>query len=183
MTELKKKYPSRERKYPGEDVGPCVARELEEKISRLGPSRATVLLVGGSSETKARVARALHDRSPRGHQPYVHLDCALLQQDAVEEILFGAPSYGPTPPVRAEGRPPGAVVQAERGTLYVAAIDALPLTVQPRFLRFLDETRAVRVVASSDADFGALECRGRFRADLAERLSLVRVDLSGPDEV
>jgi DNA-binding NtrC family response regulator len=183
MTMLKGKYPSLERMYPGEDVGGCEPSPWEEEISRLGPSRATVLLVGGSPETKARVARALHDRSPRGHQPFVQVDCAVLQEEAVEQALFGAPSYGTISPVCHQGRPPGAVVQAERGTLYVAAIDALPLGAQPRFLRFLDETRVVRVVVSSDADFITLQSRGRFRADLAERLSLVWVDLSDRGEV
>jgi DNA-binding NtrC family response regulator len=178
MTMSKGKYPNLDRRYPGEGNAQREADQRGEEIRKLAPSRATVLLTSGSPETKASVARALHDSSPRRHPPVVAVNCAGLPAGAVEEVLFGAPSYGPVAPASACCPPLGAVGQAERGTLYVAAIDALPLGVQPRFLRFLDEARAVRVVVSSDADFTALTRLGCFRADLAERLSLVRVDLS-----
>jgi DNA-binding NtrC family response regulator len=177
MTKQKGTYPSFQRRYPDEDPVPGKARDREETIQRLAPSRATVLLAGGSAEVKSRVARALHDRSPRAHHPFIEVDCAALASSAVERIVFGEPLSSAS----ARGLEPrtrrGAIRDAEGGTLYVATIDWLPFAVQPRFLGFLDETRVVRVVVSSDADLWALACRGCFFADLGERLSLVRVDL------
>ena len=152
--------------------------DIDDEISRLAPSRATVLIVGGTPEMKVGLARALHERSPRAVQPFVAVDCTAFASEVLEDVLFGGPLYS----ARVASDPPlerrGAVNDAQRGTLYVANVDALPMTLQARFLRFLDVSYTLRVVASSDTDLVALARPGRFRADLAERLSLVRVVLS-----
>jgi DNA-binding NtrC family response regulator len=178
MTTPNGRYPNPGRRYPTDGSPPDGSPPRDDPIRRLAPSRATVLLVGGSGKAKMRVARALHARSPRAPHPFVTIDCAALPPDAVEEALFGEVAYGGPSPLTSSRDPGGATRAAERGTLYVAAIDRLPLRVQPRFLRFLDEPRAVRVVASCDVDLVAAACEGGFRADLAERLALVRVDLA-----
>jgi hypothetical protein len=140
---------------------------LEREVRRLGPSRVTVLLVGESSQLIAGVARALHERSGRAQQPFVSFDCRALPAVAVELELFGGPDH--------RGSVGGAVRDAGSGTLHVAAIDELPLLIQPRFLRFLDEDKRVRVVVSTALDLQACVERGRFRRDLGERLTLVQL--------
>jgi DNA-binding NtrC family response regulator len=174
MSDSDGRYPGRKRRYPPERG----ARDHEALLRRLAPSRATVLLVHGSADVMARVARELHDRSPRHAQPFVTVDCAALAPTVIEEVLFGPPSYGAVARSTVPRRQRGAVGDAGGGTLYMAAIDALPMFVQPQFLRFLDEPRTVRVFASSAVELVPLVRRGRFRADLAERLSLACVDLA-----
>lgn len=142
---------------------------LDEELSRLAPSRATVLLVGGDPAVQIAVGRALHERSGRAALPFIVFDCSGLDSDQVELGLFGGPAY--VPATR------GAVRRAEAGTLYVATVDELPQLLQPRFLRFLDEDRKARVVASAVGDLLWRVEHGHFRADLAERLTLVELVL------
>lgn len=166
-------YPNDERKYPNAEPelpSPSQAA-FEAELYRLAPSRVTVLLVGGATSLKSEVARALHDRSARAAQPFVVVDCSGLDSDTVELQLFGGPMYVPS-----RG---GAIHCAGDGTLYVAGIDQLPLLVQPRFLRFLDQDRKARVVASADQRLLTRVAQGHFRLDLAERLTLVELVLPG----
>lgn len=166
------KYPNTGDGSPGDPCEPELERpsfqpSFEAELYRLAPSRVTVLLVGGPEQLKRGVALALHERSPRGAQPFVMIDCRGRSSDSVEEELFGGPAYVT---LRA-----GAIHEAAAGTLYVASIDELPLLTQPRFLRFLDQDRRVRVVASTDVDLPTRVHQGHFRLDLAERLSLVQL--------
>lgn len=175
MTSPKTQYPNADGHYPnGEPAPPASSREgqdpaFEAELYRLAPSRVTVLLVGGTRDLKQEVARALHERSPRAQEPFVVVDCEGLDSDSLEHGLFGGPGY-----TAGVG---GAIQRADAGTLYVATIDQLPLLVQPRFLRFLDQERWVRVVASTDASLRQAVEHGRFRGDLAERLCLVELVL------
>jgi DNA-binding NtrC family response regulator len=167
-------YPNGERKYPNAEPelpNPPFQPAFEAELYRLAPSKVTVLLVGGSASLKGRVARALHERSTRAGEPFVVADCGGLDSDTVELNLFGGPAYAPSRQ--------GAIYQAGEGTLYVASIDELPLLVQPRFLRFLDQERKARVVASADQRLLARVAQGHFRLDLAERLTLVELVLPG----
>jgi len=118
------------------------------------------------------VAHSLHVRSPRRTQPFIVFDCGGLTSDAVEFGLFGGPAHA-SPTF-------GAIQETSGGTLYLSTIDQLPLLNQPRFLRFLDQERNARVVASTDADLALQVESGNFRFDLAERLSLVELVL--PEE-
>lgn len=194
MSPPQDQYPNDDRKYPGDrpsapDAGAAVAppasdgqvsgglplpASLEAELYRLAPSRATVLLVGGTPVERRAIALALHQRSGRAECPYVVFDCTGLSPDEVEDRLFGGPAYAPA------GE--GAIERAGSGTLYVMAIDELPLLEQPRFLRFLDQERNVRVVASSIADLLTLVERGHFRLDLAERLMLVELVLPASEQ-
>jgi DNA-binding NtrC family response regulator len=168
-------YPNHERKYPNHE--PVLAKAVfspafEAELYRLASSKVTVLLVGGSSAAKGEVALALHLRSSRAQRPFVGVACSGLDSDTVELQLFGGPSYAPSRQ--------GAVYQAGEGTLYVAAVDELPLLVQPRFLRFLDQERDARVIASADMSLLKRVDQGHFRRDLAERLTLIELAL--PEE-
>jgi len=176
MASPKTQYPNDSRHYPNAEPGVSSALlhavpAFEAQLYRLAPSRVTVLLVGGSAELKHAVAHALHQRSPRREQPFVVFDCRGLGSDGVELGLFGGPAHAP--PAR------GAVQEASAGTLYVATIDQLPLLTQPHFLRFLDQERNARVIASTDSDLALEVEAGHFRFDLAERLSLVELVLPG----
>jgi DNA-binding NtrC family response regulator len=181
MTNPKPPYPNGQRMYPnagphiqtpaGAAIGGGEGPAFEVALCRLAPSRVTVLLVGGSIRLKEVVARALHERSPRASQPFVVFECVQTDSEAVELELFGGPAYAPAAAAR------GAIQRTQSGTLYVARIDQLPLLLQPRFLRFLDQERQARVVAATDADLAAAVERGCFRLDLAERLSLVELTL------
>jgi DNA-binding NtrC family response regulator len=112
---------------------------------------------------------ALHERSPRASHPFVTLDCREHDSETLEVALFGRPMKEPVES--------SAVRRAEGGTLFIAAIDELPLLIQPGLLRFLDQERNVRIVASSDRDLLTCVERGHFRLDLAERLTLVELSL------
>ena len=142
---------------------------LIREIERLAPSRATVLLRGGSAAGRARVARVLHDRSNRGAEPFLELDCGALETEKLEG-LFGGPVSQRAP------RP----VPTGRGTLYLAGVEGLPILFQPRLMGFLDGGERPRVVVSTGADLALAADRGRLRKDLAERLQLVQLAL--PDE-
>jgi DNA-binding NtrC family response regulator len=168
-----RKYPNAERRYPnsrsaGPDV-PRFDRTLDDELSRLAPSRVTVLLIGGDAVVQLAAATALHRRSPRTALPFVCFECAGLDSDQVALGLFGGPAYA--------SADRGAIERADAGTLYVAAIDELPQLEQPRFLRFLDQDRKARVVASAAGDLLCRVEHGHFRLDLAERLTLVELVL------
>jgi DNA-binding NtrC family response regulator len=138
---------------------------LVDTIARLAPSRVTVLLLGGSPDEQLRVATALHDASPRRLDPFVVLECSEDVAEALEPYLRG--------PVSQRGRktlPPRG-----SGTLYLAAIERLPLLLQPRLMTFLDEDARPRVVVSTHAELAAEVREGRFRSDLAGRLLLVQL--------
>jgi DNA-binding NtrC family response regulator len=170
MTSPPDQYPNGGRRYP--NAQPALAQatfppEFEAELRRLAPSKVTVLLVGGSSALQGEVALALHQRSARAQHPFVGMDCGGLDSETLELLLFGGPIY-------ARSRQ-GAAQQAGEGTLFVARVDELPLLVQPRFLRFLDQERDARVVASADVSLLTRVGHGHFRADLAERLTLVQL--------
>jgi len=176
------KYPDERQRYPNltGDAGVCsepkpsvalpsFEPEFAAVLDRLAPSRITVLLVGKSQRSSRAVAWALHQRSPRAAHPFAAFDCKGRDSENTELALFGGPEYAAVEL--------GAIRAAGAGTLYVSAIDELPLLVQPRFLRFLDQEREVRVVTSTDEDLLTRVEQGQFRLDLAERLSLVELML------
>ena len=137
---------------------------IDFSIARLAPTRVTVLVEGGSSEERAAVARALHDRSPRNAEPFATIDCAA--PNAPIEQLLSITVTQSSPRIRG------------LGTLYVANIDAMPLWQQPGFLGFLDGPGRPRVVVSARLDLATAAQSGRFWSDLHERLFLVRITLS-----
>jgi DNA-binding NtrC family response regulator len=154
---------------------------VEAAIVRLAPSRATVLVTGEAGAGKSRVARALHERS--GRRPFVTVDCPSLAGPAGDAVLFGGPAHLAA---RRRGDPLGALHAADGGTLFLREVLELPLAVQPRLLRFLDEGEPmedgdrdrrldVRILVSSSGDLDRRMRKGRFRRDLGERLGLVRL--------
>jgi DNA-binding NtrC family response regulator len=138
---------------------------IDTSIDRVAPTRVTVLIDGGSEEEQAAVARALHDRSPRRHEPFATIHCAASPHHEMERLLGGTASQRAT---RVTGL----------GTLCVANVDAMPLWLQPRFLGFLDAGARPRIVVSARVDLATAARDGRFWPDLSERLLLVRITLA-----
>ena len=138
---------------------------IDTSIDRVAPTRVTVLIDGGSEEERTAVARALHDRSPRRHEPFTTIDCAAAAHHEMDRLLGGTASQRAT---RVTGL----------GTLYVANVDVMPRWLQPRFLGFLDGGGRARIVVSARVDLAAAAREGRFWLDLSERLLLVRIALA-----
>lgn len=115
---------------------------LRQNVQRLGPTDATVLIMGESGAGKEKVAEALHHAS--GSENFVAVNCAAIPKDLIESELFGAEKGAYT---GAQGRK-GLVEQAHNGTLFLDEIGELDITLQPKLLRFL-ETRTFRRVGSS----------------------------------
>ena len=149
-------------------------------------SEAAVLLRGESGTGKGVLARAIHARSRRASAPFVTVACPALSAELLESELFGHVQGAFTGAVRDTT---GKVVAAEGGTLFLDEIGDLPLALQPKLLRLLQEkqyervgetqTRAcdVRVVAATNRDLEAEIADGRFREDLFYRLNVIEVTL------
>lgn len=155
-------------------------------IGRLARTKFTVLLIGESGTGKERVARALHEHSPRAGKPFVALNMAAIPQELIESELFG---YEKGAFTGAAARTSGRFEQAEGGTLFLDEIGDMPLPAQTRLLRVLSDggyfrvggkellLSDVRVIAATHQDLQALVKAGRFREDLFHRLNVVRIDL------
>jgi DNA-binding NtrC family response regulator len=163
------------------------AREVREMLARLAQVPYSALLIGGETGTgKGLAARILHYAGPRGNGPLVEINCAALPRDLVEGELFGAEAGAYT---GAKGRRRGLLEQATGGTLFLDEIGDLPLELQVKLLKAIEDKRVRRlggereivldmqIMAASNRDL-AIEVReGRFRADLYHRLSVFRFDL------
>ncbi|MGE0325558.1 MAG: sigma 54-interacting transcriptional regulator [Polyangiaceae bacterium] len=168
MPRPKDDYPSHPRQYPSDSAFPL---SVDLELSKLAPSRATVLVIGGAPDLRHAAAVALHQRSPRHSSPFLAFHCRAHPPSDVGRELFGGPPHEAS-------LVGGAVERAGSGTLYITDIDALPMLEQPRFLRFLDQQRSVRVVVSSAAELSGQVSLGKLRLDLAERLTAIELLLA-----
>ncbi|MBK7257343.1 MAG: sigma-54-dependent Fis family transcriptional regulator [Ignavibacteriae bacterium] len=161
-----------------------VMRKLSETIRAVASREYTVLIRGESGTGKELVARALHDLSPRRDRPFVTLNCAALPASLLESELFGHEKGAFTGAIR---RHDGYVERAAGGTLFIDEIDDLPMDLQPRLLRVLQEKEIVRVggssiipvdvriLAASKVELQDEVKAGRFRPDLFYRLNIIPV--------
>jgi two-component system NtrC family response regulator len=153
-------------------------------IQKLAPTQATVLLLGESGTGKERLARALHSLSERAAQPMVAINCAAIPDTLLESELFG---YERGAFTGAAKQTLGKIETASGGTLFLDEIGDMPLPLQAKLLRFLQERVIerlggreviavdVRIVAATHRDLKAEIAAGRFREDLYYRLGEVSV--------
>ena len=162
---------------------PAVCRMLE-MIETVAPSDATVLIIGKSGTGKELVARSIHELSSRASGPWVAVNCAALSENLLESELFGHEKGAFT---GADKRREGRFLQASGGTLFLDEIGEIPLQMQVKLLRALqqreiqrvgsDETISVdvRIVAATNRDLREEIRAGRFREDLYYRLNVVSI--------
>lgn len=157
-------------------------RALRAEIAALASSRATVIIRGESGSGKELVARAVHDASTRSARPFVTLNCAAVPRELFESQLFGHKRGAFT---GATSDALGVLRAADGGTVFLDEIGELPIDVQPKLLRFLEnaevlpvganrtQTVDVRVVAATHRDLLKRVAEGAFREDLYYRLQVI----------
>lgn len=170
-----------------ESTEPVVARALEVAF-KAADSLATILFLGPSGTGKSVLAREVHQRSGRREAPFVTVSCPSLSKELLESELFGHVRGSFT---GAMADTLGKVAAAEGGTLFLDEIGELPLEIQPKLLRLLQEReydrvgearprRAnVRIVAATNRNLAAEVKAGRFREDLFYRLNVITIALPG----
>ena len=161
-------------------------REALEVAFKAAPTDASILLRGESGTGKGVLARAIHARSARAAAPFVTIHCPSLSAELLESELFGHVQGAFTGAVRDTL---GKVAAAEGGTLFLDEIGDLPLALQPKLLRLLQEkcyervgetqtrTSNVRVIAATNRHLEAEIATGRFREDLFYRLNVIEVTM------
>src|SRR6187551_525597 len=178
--------PGSERPVPGVVGSSTVMRTIAERVRQLANHQAPVLVTGETGTGKEIFARAIHALSDRRNQPFVALNCAALPAEIIESELFGHASGAFTGAARNH---PGVFRDAEGGTLFLDEIGAMPLGLQARLLRAIEQRSVrpvgtvgevrtnVRIVAASNARLRDLADSGQFRSDLLFRLSTFELDL------
>jgi len=161
-------------------------REVEQIIHLAGAKRSTVLISGETGTGKEVVARALHIASPRAHLPMVAVNCSALPENLLEAELFGHVKGAFTGAVQQRI---GRFEQAHNSTLFLDEIGDMPLELQAKLLRVLQERELqrigssetikidVRVIAATNVDLREKVNQGSFREDLYYRLNVVPVEM------
>jgi two-component system response regulator HydG len=166
--------------------GSPAMQRVYDVLDRIADSTASVLITGETGTGKEVAARALHERGPRRKGPFVAINCSAMPETLLESELFGHVRGAFT-----DARAPrtGLCVQASGGTLLLDEIGDMPLALQPKLLRVLQERRVrpiggddeipidVRVVATTNRDLRTLVDTDRFREDLFFRINVIHVEL------
>lgn len=156
--------------------------DLRYRLRAVAATDADVLVIGDTGTGKEVAARALHDVSARAEKPFVAINCAALPANLIESELFGHEAGAFPGAIRARY---GKFEHARGGTILLDEIGSMPLDLQAKLLRVIDERRItrlgsneavpldVRFIAASKTDLDAEAAAGRFRADLLYRLNMV----------
>jgi len=168
-------------------VGESAAiRQTYEIVAKVAESPSTVLITGESGTGKELIARELHRGSSRRDKPLIKVNCAAIPKDLVESELFG---YEKGAFTGAVGSKPGRFELADGGTLFLDEIGEVPVEMQVKLLRALQESEFervggiktihvdVRLITATNRDLKALIADGRFREDLYYRLAVVPISL------
>jgi two-component system response regulator HydG len=163
-----------------------VMQDLYNRIHKVAPTNATVLVHGETGTGKELVARALHEESNRNNHLMISVNCAAIPDTLIESELFG---YEKGAFTGASNNREGLVAAADGGTLFLDEIGELPLEAQARLLRVLQEGEVrplgsvesrkvdVRLVAATHRDLRKLSKEGKFREDLYFRINVVQLEL------
>lgn len=161
-------------------------RKLQGMLKKVAPAKAGVLLLGESGTGKTLVARIIHEMSTRADGPFVKINCAALPENLLESELFGHAKGAFT---GATDEKPGRFEQADGGTIFLDEIAEMPVSLQAKLLRFLQDkeferlgspkTRKVdvRIIAATNQDLPVLVKEKRFRQDLYYRLNVFPLHL------
>ena len=159
-------------------------QEIFRMVRRLGPSDVPVLITGESGTGKELVARAIHRQSPRQNEPFVPINCGAIPETLLESELFG---YEKGAFTGATQQRKGRIESAQGGTLFLDEIGDIPLGLQVKLLRFLQDHEIIRlggkdviavdtrILAATNIDLRKAISEGRFREDLYYRLCVVTV--------
>ncbi|MCW5213337.1 sigma 54-interacting transcriptional regulator, partial [Desulfobulbus sp. TB] len=182
---LKARLHSRHKKHY--IIGQCKAmQEVFRNIELVAPTQASVLLLGESGTGKELAARAIYEASPRKDKPFVQINCAALPETLLESELFGHEKGAFT---GADGTRAGRFELADQGTLFLDEIGEMPLLLQAKLLRVLQEQQFerlgsnrilkvdVRIIAATNISLEKAVIDGSFRNDLYYRLNVVPVVL------
>lgn len=163
------------------------AQGIRQLLAKLTQVPFSALIIGGESGTgKGLVARILHYGGQRAQQPMIEVNCAALPRELLESELFG---HEPGAFTGASGRHRGLLEQADGGTLFMDEIGEMPLDLQAKLLKAIEDHKVrrlggekeisvdVQIVAASNRDLEKMAQTGSFRADLYHRLSVFRVNL------
>jgi DNA-binding NtrC family response regulator len=170
-----------------EMIGTCKAmRDIFCLIRKVAITDVPVLITGASGTGKEMVARAIHQRSHWTHGPFVEVNCGAIPRELLESELFGHEKGAFTGAYRTTS---GHVERAQGGTLFLDEVGELPMELQVKLLRFLQEFTFyrvggrqplkvdLRVISATNADLHELIANGRFREDLYYRLDVVSISL------
>ena len=161
-------------------------QDVCEMIQRVAPTSATVLINGESGTGKEIIARSIHSASPRNNRPWVAVNCAALPEHLLESEMFGHVKGAFT---GASCDKMGLFESANNGTLFLDEISSLPLLLQGKLLRVLQEKEIrkvggnnnipidVRVIAASNTNLEQMVVQGSFRADLFYRFAVITLDI------
>lgn len=159
-------------------------RKIQALIAQVAPTEASALVTGETGTGKELIARAIHDLSNKRSGPFIAINCAAVPPNLIESELFGHVKGAFTDAARART---GLFVQASGGTLFLDEIGEMPLEMQPKLLRALQERRVrpvggntevpfdARIVASTNRDLETEVHEKRFREDLYYRINVVTV--------
>ena len=160
--------------------------KIFELVRKAARSDANILVLGESGTGKELIARAIHANSPRATQAFVPVDCASLPEQLLESELFGHEKGAFTGAVKSKR---GLMEVADRGTLFLDEIGELPLALQAKLLRVLQERQLrhvggtsqidvdVRVVSATNRDLREAVSRGQFREELYYRVNVIAIPL------
>lgn len=161
-------------------------REVRRLVTTLAPIDADILINGETGTGKEVIARALHDQGPRSTGNFVAVNCGAVPETMIETELFGHEAGAFT---GATGRRIGKIEHASGGTLFLDEIESMPLHLQVRLLRVLQERTVerlgsnttipldLRIVAATKINLRQAADQGTFRADLYYRLNIITIDL------
>jgi two-component system, NtrC family, response regulator PilR len=161
-------------------------QEVFGVVERVAPTRANILLMGESGTGKERLARVVHDKSMFSSGPFVPLNCGAIPENLMEAELFG---YVKGAFTGADTDKEGLFQSAKAGTIFLDEIGEMPISLQPKLLRVLQERKTkpvggtheidvnVRIIAATNRDLEAEIKAGRFREDLYFRLNVVELSV------